>query len=126
MLIAGAVAGVLCASVGYLVVTQGLRSTLSVRQDREHSEHALVTDCLANVDRVIEAPARPPDLVVDLRPFDSPELDDLIDLTEVVPRHAPPPPLLPRLEREEELIEEPPSIWRVPSSTPPRRVSASA
>ena len=130
MLIAGLVAGVLCASVGYLVVTQGVRSTLSVRQDRADSEQALVIDCLANVERVIDAAPmnRVPDQVIDLRPFDSPEPEELIDLRDVVPRHGV-PPLLPRPEREEEagaFIRESPSIWRVPSSTAPRSMSASA
>ena len=115
MLIAGLVAGVLCASVGCLVVTHGLRSTLSVRRDRADSEQALVTDCLANVERVIDAAPmnRVPDRVIDLR--------------DVAPRHAP-APLLPHLEREEAeaFIRESPSIWRVPSSTAPRSMSASA
>src|SRR5690242_13064066 len=92
MPIAGVVAGALCASVGWFVVTQGLQTTRSQRARRRDSDRALVTDCLANVDRVIEMPTfdRPaPDVVIDLRRLEVPEPDHVIDLSEVQPRHAP-------------------------------------
>ena len=125
MPIAGVVAGALCASVGWLVVTQGLRTTRSQRALRLDSDRALVTDCLANVDRVIELPTfeRPPDLVIDLRRLDAPALDHVIDLSEVQPRHAPVAVATPRYEP---ITLEPPSIWRVPTTHDPRSAAATA
>ena len=127
MPIAGVVAGALCASVGWLVVTQGLRTTRSQRALRLDSDRALVTDCLANVDRVIEMPTfeRPTDLVIDLRRLDAPELDHVIDLSEAQPRHAP-MVVAPATPRHDRVTLEPPSIWRAPRTHDPRSAAATA
>jgi hypothetical protein len=75
MPIAGLVAGVLCASVGWVVVTQGVRLARAQRQAHIDAEQALVTDCLANVDRVIDLP----DWNLPVEPVNG---DDVIDLRE--------------------------------------------
>ena len=128
MPIAGLVAGALCASVGWMVVTQGLRAMRSERRHRRATEQALVIDCLANVDRVIDVPTldrRTPDVVIDLRRFEPAGLDHVIDLSNVRPRHAP-VPLLPRPEGHDDLILEQPSIWRPPRTSPARSAAATA
>jgi hypothetical protein len=128
MPIAGLVAGALCASVGWMVVTRGLRTTLVQRQLRQDAERALVSDCLANVDRVIEAPSFErvaPARVIDLRTFEPLDPDHVIDLSNVQPRNrslaVPPSP--PSLDA---IILEPPSIWRVPTTPARRSVAATA
>ena len=124
MPIAGVVAGALCASVGWMVVTQGLRSTRVLRDAARASEQALVEDCLANVDRVIDLPAlerSPVAPVIDLRTFEPLDLDHLIDLSEVQPRHAPPP-----TSTHDAIILEQPSIWRAPRRRAPRSAAATA
>jgi len=127
MPIVGLVAGVLCASVGWVVVTQGLRTTRSQREEQRANEQALVTDCLANVDRVIDMPAvgRPEPLrVIALRPFEPVELDHVIDLSGVRPRHA--PALASSAPAQGAIILEPPSPWRVPRMSAPRSAAATA
>jgi hypothetical protein len=54
MLIAGLVAAALCVTVGGAVVAHGLRTTRTQLHERRDSDHALVTDCLANVDRLTD------------------------------------------------------------------------
>jgi hypothetical protein len=107
-----------------MVVTQGLRTSLSQRRRALDSEQALVTDCLANVDRVIEMPRfdRTFSNVVDLRSY---ELDHVIDLSEVQPRH----PLVlvaPSSSGRDAVIPQPPSLWRAPRSHDPRSAAATA
>ena len=128
MPIAGLVAGALCALVGWMVATQGLRSTRAQRQLRRDAEHALVSDCLANVDRVIDVPtfdrAAPP-RVLDLRTFEPLALDHVIDLSNVQPRNG--PAAAPASAPEHDaIILEPPSIWRAPRTPARRSVAATA
>jgi hypothetical protein len=128
MPIAGLVAGALCASVGWMVVTQGLRATRTERRERRATDQALVTDCLANVDRVIDLPMREPprpDTVIDLRRLQARELDHVIDLSNVRPRHAP-VAMVPVAGAHDEIILEQPSIWRAPRTSAPRSAAATA
>jgi hypothetical protein len=128
MPIAGLVAGALCASVGWMVATQGLRATRSERLARRATEQALVTDCLANVDRVIDLPRfeRPVvDTVIDLRSHEPLHFDHRIDLSDVRPRHAPVAGV-PAPELRDEVILEQPSIWRPPRTPAPRSAAATA
>ena len=126
MPIAGVVAGALCAFVGWMVVTHGLRATQLERDARQASDRALVDDCLANVDRVIDLPAleragiAP---VIDLRTFEPSHQRRLIDLSEVRPRNAPPPTIPPV---HDAFTLEPPSIWRAPRTSAPRGAAATA
>ncbi|MFL6206334.1 MAG: hypothetical protein ACJ739_13395 [Acidimicrobiales bacterium] len=123
MPIAGVVAGALCAFVGWMVVTHGLRATQQERHARHASDRALVGDCLANVDRVIDLPAleraglAP---VIDLRTFEPSHARHLIDLSDVRPRNAAPAPL------PDTFTLEPPSIWRAPRTPAPRSAAATA
>jgi hypothetical protein len=118
MPIAGLVAGALCASVGWMVVTKGLRASLAERQDRRDTDQALVTDCLANVDRVIDLPALEREAtVIDLRTQEPLDLDHLIDLSEVQPRNG---------AAHHAVIHEPPSPWRSPRTPAHRSAAATA
>jgi hypothetical protein len=128
MPIAGVVAGALCASVGWMVVTRGFRTTRAQRRLRLDAEQALVTDCLANVDRVIDLPELErsvPARVIDLRTHARLDADHVIDLSAVQPRNpvvAEPPPPPPR----DAITLEPPSIWRAPRTHAPRSAAATA
>ena len=118
MPIAGLVAGALCASVGWMVVTKGFRTTLAERQERRDTEQALVTDCLANVDRVIDIAAFEREAtVIDLHTQEPLDLDHLIDLSDVQPRNA---------AVREAVILGPPSMWRSPRTPAPRSAAATA
>ena len=124
MPIAGLVAGALCASVGWMVVTQGFGTARSQRRRARDTEQALVTDCLANVDHVIEMPRfeRTFSNVVDLRSY---ELDHVIDLSDVQPRHS--LVLVPASSSARDaVIRQPPSIWPAPTSHDPRSAAATA
>ena len=128
MPIAGIVAGALCASVGWMVLTQGLRTTRAQRRLRIDAEQALVTDCLANVDRVIEVPGlerRPPAHVIDLRTHARLDLDHVIDLSGVQPRNTPVAEA-PSPSSQDAIILESPSIWRAPRTHAPRSAAATA
>jgi hypothetical protein len=124
MPIAGVVAGALCASVGWLVVTRGFRTTRLQREEQQASDRALVGDCLANVDRVIDLPAleragvAP---VIDLRTFGRLDIDRLIDLRDVQPRNAP-----PAEPAHDAVILEPPTTWHAPRTSAPRSAAATA
>ena len=126
MWIAGFVAGALCASVGWMVVTQGLLTTRAQRRDRRADEQALVTDCLANVDRVIEQlptfePAGSAEIIA-LRTFER-DVDQAIALSNVQLRHAPTTP--PPTPASDAVILEP-SMWPDPRTHAPRSVAATA
>ena len=128
MPIAGLVAGALCASVSWMVVTKGLRSSLSERRERRAAERALVTDCLANVDRVIDLPSlerTAPATVIDLRTHEPLDLDHVIDLSDVQPRNSSMAMSLPPTTHEA-IILEPPSMWRAPRTPAPRSAAATA
>jgi hypothetical protein len=127
MPIAGVVAGALCASVGWMVVTQGLRTTVAQRRLRLDADQALVTDCLANVDRVIDLPELErsvPARVIDLRTHARLDVDHVIDLSGVQPRNAVVAP--PSPPSRDAIILEPPSIWRAPRTHVPRSAAATA
>jgi hypothetical protein len=121
MVIAVVVAGVLCASVGWMVITNGFELARSLRQERLHSDKALVTDCLANVDRVIDLPDDLVDLPTYDRMIDLPRLDHVIDLRDVQPRNAP-----VSVAASNPFIHERPSIWHPPTRSAPRSVPANA
>jgi hypothetical protein len=54
MLIASTVAATLLVAVGVALVVYGLRPVQTRQQARRASDEAAVTDCLANVDRLID------------------------------------------------------------------------